>query len=76
MTDQNDSCLAPRAIELSSASGEIRAYGEWSSILGDPIIATVILDHLLHHSTTVNIRGESPFASRSRSERGDRTRNA
>ncbi|MDR7471092.1 MAG: ATP-binding protein, partial [Armatimonadota bacterium] len=26
---------------------------------GDPIIATAILDRLLHHSTTVNIRGDS-----------------
>jgi hypothetical protein len=26
---------------------------------GDPIIATAILDRLLHHSTTINIRGES-----------------
>lgn len=34
-------------------------YGEWGSIFGDPIIATAILDRLLHHSTTVNIRGES-----------------
>jgi hypothetical protein len=25
----------------------------------DPIIATAILDRLLHHSTTINIRGES-----------------
>ena len=30
-----------------------------SSIFGDPIIATAILDRLLHHSTTINIRGES-----------------
>lgn len=29
------------------------------SIFGDPIIATVIIDRLLHRSTTVNIRGES-----------------
>src|ERR1700747_1508393 len=36
-----------------------KSYGEWGSIFGDPIIATAILDHLLHHSTTVNIRGES-----------------
>lgn len=28
-------------------------------IFGDPIIATAILDRLLHHSTTINIRGES-----------------
>ncbi|MDP2998911.1 MAG: ATP-binding protein [Bryobacterales bacterium] len=31
--------------------------GDWGSIIGDPIIATAILDRRLHHSTTVNIRG-------------------
>jgi DNA replication protein DnaC len=36
-----------------------KSYGEWGSIFGDPIIATAILDRLLHHATTVNIRGES-----------------
>src|ERR1700756_2763666 len=36
-----------------------KSYGEWGSILGDSIIATAILDRLLHHSTTINIRGES-----------------
>jgi DNA replication protein DnaC len=36
-----------------------KSYGEWGSIFGDPIIATAILDRLLHHSTTVNIRGDS-----------------
>ena len=36
-----------------------KSYGEWGTIFGDPIIATAILDRLLHHSTTVNIRGES-----------------
>ena len=36
-----------------------KSYGEWGSIFGDQIIATAILDRLLHHSTTVNIRGES-----------------
>ena len=36
-----------------------KSYGEWGSIFGDPIIATAIFDRLLHHSTTVNIRGES-----------------
>jgi IstB-like ATP binding protein len=36
-----------------------KSYGEWGSIFGDSIIATAILDRLLHHSTTINIRGES-----------------
>src|SRR6202790_5813593 len=35
-----------------------KSYGDWGSIFGDSIIATAILDRLLHHSTTVNIRGE------------------
>lgn len=36
-----------------------KSFGEWGSVFGDPIIATAILDRLLHHATTVNIRGES-----------------
>ena len=36
-----------------------KSYGEWGSIFGDAVLATAILDRLLHHSTTVNIRGES-----------------
>jgi DNA replication protein DnaC len=34
-----------------------KSYGNWGSIFGDPIIATAILDRLLHHSTTINIGG-------------------
>jgi DNA replication protein DnaC len=36
-----------------------KSYADWGTIFGDQIIATAILDRLLHHSTTVNIRGES-----------------
>jgi len=36
-----------------------KSFGDWGSVFGDPIIATAILDRLLHHSTTINIRGES-----------------
>lgn len=36
-----------------------KSYGEWGTIFGDPIIATAILDRLLHHSTTISIRGDS-----------------
>lgn len=31
----------------------------WGEVLGDVVIATAILDRLLHHSTTLNIKGES-----------------
>ncbi|MDP2856463.1 MAG: IS21-like element helper ATPase IstB [Bacillota bacterium] len=36
-----------------------KSYGDWGTVFGDAILATAILDRLLHHSTTVNIRGES-----------------
>ena len=36
-----------------------KSYGDWGTVFGDPLIATAILDRLLHHSTTINIRGES-----------------
>jgi DNA replication protein DnaC len=31
----------------------------WGEVFGDRVIATAILDRLLHHSTVVNIKGES-----------------
>ncbi len=34
-------------------------FGDWGEIFGDTIIATAILDRLLHHSMTINIKGES-----------------
>lgn len=36
-----------------------KSYGEWGSIVSDPVLATAMLDRLLHYSTTINIRGES-----------------
>ncbi len=36
-----------------------KSYGDWGSIFSDTVLATAILDRLLHASTTVNIRGES-----------------
>lgn len=36
-----------------------QAYSAWGQVFGDPILATAILDRLLHHSTTINIKGES-----------------
>ena len=36
-----------------------RSYGEWGELFGDNVIASAILDRLLHHSVTINIKGES-----------------
>ena len=36
-----------------------KPYSEWSEVLGDPVIAAATPDRILHHSTTVNIKGES-----------------
>ncbi len=36
-----------------------KGFGEWGELLGDSVIASAILDRLLHHSHVLNIRGES-----------------
>ena len=36
-----------------------KSFVDWGEIFGDPILATAILDRLLHHATTINIKGES-----------------
>lgn len=36
-----------------------QSFAHWGEIFGDQVIATAILDRLLHHSMVINIRGES-----------------
>ena len=36
-----------------------RPVGEWGTVFGDPVVATAILDRLLHHSHVITIRGDS-----------------
>jgi len=36
-----------------------KSYGDWGDIFADQVLATAILDRLLHFSTTLNIRGQS-----------------
>ena len=36
-----------------------RSVAEWGEIFGDNVIATAILDRLLHHSQVITIKGES-----------------
>jgi DNA replication protein DnaC len=36
-----------------------KSYADWGEIFGDQVLASAILDRLLHHATTLNIKGES-----------------
>lgn len=36
-----------------------QSLSNWGKVFGDQVIATAILDRLLHHSTILNIKGES-----------------
>lgn len=36
-----------------------KSFLDWGDMFNDPVLATAILDRLLHHSTTLNIKGES-----------------
>ncbi len=36
-----------------------KAFGEWGSILGDDVLASAILDRLLHHCEVISINGPS-----------------
>jgi DNA replication protein DnaC len=36
-----------------------QSFGSWGDVFGDRVIAAAILDRVLHHSITVNIKGDS-----------------
>jgi DNA replication protein DnaC len=46
-----------------------KSYGEWGEVLGDNVIASAVLDRILHHSVTLNIRGDS-YRLKSRKKAG------
>lgn len=36
-----------------------RGFGEWAEIFGDAVVATALLDRLLHHAVVIQIEGSS-----------------
>jgi len=42
-----------------------QSFGAWGDVFGDRVIATAILDRVLHHAITLNIRGNSYRLKRS-----------
>lgn len=51
-----------------------KSYGEWGEIFKDHVIAAAVLDRILHHSTTINIKGES-YRLKERKKQGIKTGN-
>ena len=50
-----NACYERCALILTSNRG----FGEWGEIFGDPVVATALLDRLLHHAIVVPIEGNS-----------------
>jgi DNA replication protein DnaC len=62
--DQRSAQFLFRLISRRYQKGSIiltsnKSYGEWGDVVSEYVLATAMLDRLLHYSTTVNIRGES-----------------
>ena len=62
--DQRSAQFLFRLISRRYQKGSIiltsnKSYGEWGDIFADYVLATAILDRLLHYSTTITIRGDS-----------------
>lgn len=62
--DRQSSNLFFQLVSRRYESGSIiltsnKSFGEWGSIFADTVVASAILDRLLHHSTSFNIKGES-----------------
>src|SRR5437016_11600968 len=62
--DQRSAQFLFRLISRRYQKGSIiltsnKSYGEWGDVVSDYVLATAMLDRLLHYSTTMNIRGES-----------------
>ena len=49
-----------------------KSYGEWGEIFQDHVIAAAVLDRILHHCTTINIKGES-YRLKERKKQGIKT---
>jgi DNA replication protein DnaC len=58
-TDLFFQVISARYERSSTVVTSNKSFGDWGELMGDPVLATAILDRLLHHSHIINIRGES-----------------
>ena len=63
--DQNDATFLFEAINKryqarkSTILTSNKSFGQWQEIFPDSVLAVALLDRLMHHATTINIRGDS-----------------
>lgn len=50
-----NACSEKGAMILTSNRG----FAEWGEVFGDPVVATALLDRLLHHAVVIPIEGAS-----------------
>lgn len=51
--------ISKRYEKVSTIFTSNKSFGEWGEIFQDQVIAAAILDRILHHCITLNIKGES-----------------
>ena len=73
--DRNSAELLFRLISKRYETGSMimnsnKNFSSWGEILGDSIMATAILDRLLHHCTVINIRGGETYRLKDRKKAG------
>jgi DNA replication protein DnaC len=51
--------VSKRYLKLATIITSNRASGEWGVRFGDQVVATALLDRLLHNSHVITIKGES-----------------
>jgi len=73
--DQHDAANFFRLVSERYERGSIiltanRSYGEWGQLFHDPVLATAILDRLLHHSVTLNIKGGHSYRLKDKTKAG------
>ena len=51
--------ITRRYEKASTVMTSNKSFADWGEIFGDQVIATAILDRVLHHATTLNIKGQS-----------------
>ena len=51
--------VALRYERASTVLTSNKAFSDWAELFHDPVLVTAVLDRLLHHSTVINIKGNS-----------------